>query len=102
MRRTGILMTLIGLAVVGLCVLPNLKASRVRASGGRTVPQGVVVKLNQASDLFGVAIDYGLDPAPISQFGQRPIYLLRINDLDSPNDVADRLIAAPQGRVAYA
>jgi subtilisin family serine protease len=40
----------------------------------------IVVKLYDAADLPAVAADYGLDPAPLSQFGSRPIYVLRITD----------------------
>jgi subtilisin family serine protease len=62
----------------------------------------VVVKLVRANDLPAVAADFGLDPAPLDQFGARPIYRLRITDGASPHDKAETLLADPQARIVYA
>src|SRR5579883_2731756 len=40
----------------------------------------VVVKLSDSSVLPAVAAQYKLDPHPLSQFGSRPIYRLKITD----------------------
>jgi subtilisin family serine protease len=79
-------------------IAPNLA---LHAQTGSTfVPDEVVVKLAQPSDLAGVAEDYRLDPTPISQFGTRPIYRLRILDGVSPPQKAAALAA--DNRVLYA
>lgn len=103
MRRREIFTLLFCLSFFSLCALSDFKPNKVNAAqSGRVVPTEVVVKLNQAEDLTGVALDYDLDPTPLAQFGSRPIYLLRILGGESPNDRADALMADPQGRVAYA
>jgi len=69
------------------------------------VPGEVVVKLSQATDLPGVAADYGLDPMPRDQFGTRPIYRLAILNPSvspPPSNLAEQLEADPQRRVIYA
>ena len=63
-------------------------------------PGEVVVKLLQPDDLPGVAADFGLDPAPLDQFGTRPIYRLRILDGMPPPDKAAALLG--DSRVLYA
>jgi len=63
-------------------------------------PGEVVVKLLQPDDLPGVAADFGLDPAPLDQFGTRPIYRLRILDETPPPDKAAVLLG--DSRVFYA
>jgi len=60
----------------------------------------IVVKLQQPGDLPGVAADFSLDSAPLSQFGARPIYRLRILDGASPPDKAEEL--SQDSRVLYA
>ncbi len=103
MRRSVIFILLFSLTALFLCALPDFKPTKVKASqSGRAVPTEVVVKLNRAEDLTGVALDYDLDPTPLAQFGARPIYLLKILGGESPNDRVDALMADPQVRVAYA
>src|SRR5215212_10967297 len=63
-----------------------------RADGGRDyVPDEIVVKLFNAADLAAVAADFGLDPAPRSQFGSRPIYVLRITDGEAVTNKAGKM-----------
>lgn len=72
----------------------------VHADGGRGyVPGEIVVKLYNATDLAGVAADFGLDPAPLKQFGSRPIYVLRITDGEDAPNKADSM--AKDSRVQY-
>src|SRR6267154_624503 len=67
------------------------------------VPGEVVVKLASTTDLTGVAAQFYLDPAPLGQFGSRPIYRLRITDTNAKvQDKVTALIADPQKRVIYA
>lgn len=62
----------------------------------------VVVKLASVTDLTDIAAQYKLDPTPLSQFGNRPIYRLRITDGASvPSRVAE-LQADSQLRVVFA
>jgi subtilisin family serine protease len=56
------------------------------------LPDEVVLKLVQTSDLSGVAADYQLAPIPIDQFGSRAIYRLRILDGGLPPDRAEELL----------
>lgn len=93
------------LAVISLLGISAIKVpSGARASGsdGSVRLQEVVIKLVRATDLPGVASDFGLDPVPLGRFGSRPIYRLRILDNASPNDKAEALLADPQARVVYA
>lgn len=60
----------------GLLALPRLAQGR---DGEPPYKSGeIVVKLFDAADLAAVAADYHLELPPISQFGSRPIYVLRI------------------------
>ena len=63
-------------------------------------PAEVIVKLVQTSDVEGVTADFGLAPAPLGQFGTRPIYRLRILDGATPPEKAAAL--AGDSRVLYA
>lgn len=68
---------------------------------GAAYTQGeVVLKLFSAGDLGAVAAQYGLDPAPIDQFGSRPIYRLRVVGSADPLAKAGELKG--DGRVEYA
>lgn len=67
---------------------------------GNFVPGEIVVKLLQPGDLPGVAADFSLDPSPLSQFGTRPIYRLRILDGTPPPAKAEAL--QQDSRVLYA
>ena len=74
----------------------------VRADGGHGYMAGeIVVKLYNATDLAGVAADFGLNPAPRKQFGSRPIYVLQIwrPDLEDAPEKAQRM--ANDSRVQY-
>jgi len=64
------------------------------------VPNEVVIKLSSASVLAAVAADYHLDPAPLSQFGTRPIFRMQITDGAEPPDRAAALQL--DSRVLYA
>src|SRR4051794_28763347 len=66
------------------------------------VPNEVVVKLGHATDLAGVAAQFGLDSRPLSQFGSRPIYRLKITDGTAVDKKVSQLLADPQLRVVYA
>lgn len=62
----------------------------------------VVVKLASADDLTDIAAQYKLDPSPLSQFGNRPIYRLRIADGATVPSRVQELQADSQLRVVYA
>ena len=64
------------------------------------LPDEVLVKLLQSTDVVGIAVDYDLDPAPLDQFGSRAIFRMRILDGVSPPERAMELAADP--RVVYA
>src|SRR5688572_5092023 len=64
------------------------------------LPDEVLVKLVQATDLPAVAADYGLHPIPLAQFGSQPIFRLQISDGADPFDKATTL--ANDARVVYA
>lgn len=66
------------------------------------VPGEVVIKLAGASDLVDIAAQYKLDPTPLAQFGNRPIYRLRIADGASVTSRVAELQADTQFRVVYA
>ena len=68
--------------------------------GQRFSPGEIVVKLTTAQSLGGVATAFHLDPAPLGQFGSRPIYRLRILDGARPEQVAAALLR--DRRVVYA
>jgi subtilisin family serine protease len=82
-----------------LCAL-LLPAAVHAADAPDYLPGEVVVKLFNAADLPGVAADYALEVSPISQFGTRPIFRLRILDGQEPPLKAAQL--AGDGRVEYA
>jgi subtilisin family serine protease len=63
-------------------------------------PGEVVVKLLTAADLPQVAADYALEATPLSQFGARPIFRLRITDGQEPLIKAAQL--AGDSRIEYA
>lgn len=72
----------------------------VRADGGHGYMVGeIVVKLYNATDLAGVAADFGLNPVPLKQFGSRPIYVLRIVDGEEAPNKAERM--SKDSRVQY-
>ena len=98
MNRLGLRL---GLTLTMVVTLMNLAAPVTPARAQEPddyVPDEVVVKLFQATDLAGLASDYALEP--LDQFGARPIYRLRIVDGTAPPDRAAALAADP--RVAYA
>jgi subtilisin family serine protease len=64
------------------------------------LPDEIIIKLFQSSDLAAVAADYALDPTPLDQFGTRAIFRLRILDGAAPPDKAEELASEP--RVEYA
>src|SRR5690349_3853718 len=79
MRRTLNFFCLLFLIVAGFS--SGRDAVVVRADGGEDfVPGEVVVRLANSADLGAVAAQHALDPAPLDQFGSRPIYRLRILD----------------------
>jgi subtilisin family serine protease len=102
---TGLIIRLTAfLATVGLFALSAIAVpERARASETDDyLSAEILLKLVRASDLPAVAAEYGLDPQPLSQFGTRPIYRLRILDAVSPDDKAERLLSDPQARILYA
>ena len=100
MRRSSPRVT--GLAMIAAALCSLLVSPRAASAGGPAgyVPGEVMVKLARAADLPAVAADYRLDPAPVDQFGSRPIYRLRILDAASPPDRAAAMVLDP--RVLYA
>lgn len=98
---------LVGLSLVAAFVLTSLIAQPGAADEGTQVSDGylpdeVVVKLVPGASVAEVAVDYGLDPTPIDQFGSRPIYRLRITDGATPPERSEELVKDPNGRVMYA
>jgi hypothetical protein len=67
----------LALTIPVFILLISLALTPVQAAG-QYLPNEVVVKLHQASDLASVASDYALDPTPLDQFGTRAIYRMRI------------------------
>jgi thermitase len=63
-------------------------------------PDEVVVKLVQTGDLESVAADFQLALPPLDQFGERPIYRLRILDGATPPEKAEDMLG--DSRVLYA
>ncbi|HSL46876.1 MAG TPA: S8 family serine peptidase [Anaerolineales bacterium] len=94
--RLVILLTLITMLLS--LVAPVMLANAQEQDG--FVPGEVLVKLMQATDVAGIAADYGLDPIPLDQFGSRAIFRMRILDGTSPPERAAQLAADP--RVVYA
>jgi subtilisin family serine protease len=91
----------IALVLVAMLVNPAAPTNPAHAQeSDYYVPDEIVVKLLYSADLAGIALDYALDPTPLSQFGARPIYRLRILDSAAPPDRAAALAADP--RVVYA
>ncbi len=98
LRHRGAILTLVML----LGLLSPLAPARAEETGDGYLPGEVLVKLGSSAHLADIAREYHLDPAPIDQFGSRPIYRLRIADGASPVDRAVDLTGDPQGRVKYA
>ncbi len=99
MLRRSIRLLLCNIILLGSIAL----AAPLRAEEVSGYIQGeVLVKLARASDLRDVAVEYGLDPVPIDQFGSRPIYRMRIVDGASPEERAKALVSDSQKRVEYA
>lgn len=86
--------------VVALLLFIGSRAYVAAQADPGYLPNEVVIKLVQSSDLAAVAADFQLDPTPIDQFGTRPIYRLRILDGVDPEVRAAALEADP--RVLYA
>jgi thermitase len=86
-----------------LLVLPH-SAAIVRAQGSDDdyVRGEVVVKLSSTTVLPAITAQYGLASTPLSQFGSRPIYRLKITDGASVQQKVTALKADPQLRVIYA
>jgi subtilisin family serine protease len=84
-------------------MLLNINATSAPASALELddfLPDEVLVKLHQATDLASIATDYNLNPIPLDQFGTRAIYRMQITDEASPSDRAAELEA--DSRVEYA
>lgn len=64
------------------------------------VANEIIIKLRNGADLPALTAAYGLSPTPLSQFGNQPIYRLRILDGAAPKDRAEALLLDP--RVIYA
>jgi subtilisin family serine protease len=94
--RIVILLTLITML---LSLIAPVTLAGAQALNG-FVPDEVVLKLRQASDVAGIAADYALDATDVDQFGSRAIYRMRILDGASPPERAAELAADP--RVVYA
>src|SRR5580765_5524935 len=81
MKRT-IHFTIVGLVLSGVFAIAAFGQGQCDC-----VPDQLIVQLNNASDLQAVATQYHLDLAPISQMAQPPIYLLHINNGQTPPQV---------------
>lgn len=81
----------------------HMRSARAQDGGSNYLAGEVVVKLAQATDLASVAADYNLEPTPLSQFGVRPIYRLRIKIASQSVDATvQALLADARRRVVYA
>lgn len=93
----------LGVSLTIIIMLLNLAAPSTLASAQESddfLPNEVLIKLLQATDLVEIAAEYNLDPIPLDQFGTRAIYRMQITDGASPPDRAAQLEADP--RVDYA
>lgn len=98
--RTKWMASLAACIVFAVLLGLTVTSTPARAEDDGYLPNEVVVKLAQSSDLPGIAADYHLDPVPIGQFGSRAIYRLRILDGTLPPEKATDLLT--DGRVVYA
>src|SRR5687768_844530 len=64
-------------------------------------PNEVVIKLTHASELPTIAMHYGLDPTPICQLGDKPLYRMRILE-GTVSEVVNKLKNDRRRRVVYA
>jgi subtilisin family serine protease len=83
-----------------LWILPQ--ATVVRAEDNDYVFGEVVVKLSSTAVLPAITAQYGLSPAPLGQFGTRPIYRLKITDSMPVQQKVRALQSDAQLRVIYA
>src|SRR5436190_8367659 len=81
MKRT-VCFTILSLVISGVFAI-----AASGQGGCDCVPDQVIVQLNSAADLPAVATQYHLDATPISQMAQPPIYLLHINNGQTPPQV---------------
>lgn len=66
------------------------------------VPNEVVIKLKSPAFIRIIAKKYNLSPAPLEQFGSRPIYRMRITDGTDALERVAELQADPFNRVEFA
>src|ERR1044072_970170 len=85
-----------------LLIFPQPAVVRADGSDNDYVPGEVVVMLSSTAALQAVATQYGFSPAPLGQFGSRPIYRLKITDGASAQQKVTTLKSDPQLRVIYA
>jgi hypothetical protein len=93
----------LGSSLILVMVSLNINATSTPANAQELdvfIPNEVVVKLRQISDVAGIAAGYGLDPIPLAQFGSRAIFRMRIIDGAAPPDRAAELVT--DLRVVYA
>ncbi|MCG8346261.1 MAG: S8 family serine peptidase, partial [Chloroflexales bacterium] len=93
-------MLTITLMILGVGLLAQPTKADELVESDEYVPGEVLIKLFNASKLNAVANDYNLNPTPIDQFGQRPIYRMEILDGVLPPDKAEAL--EEDRRVEYA
>lgn len=91
-----ILLTLITMLLS--LVAPGMSVRAAALNG--YLPDQVILKLVQSTDLTNIASEYALVPTPLDQFGSRPIFRMRILDGAPPPERAAQLAADP--RVIYA
>ena len=88
------------IVLVALALGLTGRMQSAQAVTSENVPGEVLVKLLTATDLAAVAQDFHLDAAPLSQFGARPIYRLRILDGSDPARLSALLLLDP--RIVFA
>src|SRR5262245_16444635 len=90
--RLWFVLLLVFAAAIVFAVGVQPPAVRAAASDDDFIAGEVVVKLASTADLAAVAAQHSLDPAPLDQFGSRPIYRLRITDGASVETRVDQLL----------
>ena len=78
----------VNLSLVCLLLMSGLLAPTTQAHDSEIIPGEIVVRLRDGANLAAIAAAHQLDPQPLGQFGQRPIFRLRLLDNADPSQRA--------------